>query len=499
MALDIVDRLIIDTLSRLNESFFEDSVSLNSLNELSREQIFEGIVLLLWNCDPKTRSVLTSTKMPRNMATRFRAAMNIVDAIKAIGVRDEITYQTLLYGQVREMRNVLIGLIEKLPNTTPLVADEESHTVRLIREAISKIDSDPSPSETTKYFFSGKEKWKPPCGACRQLPFNGRRGNLGEALKSGVEWQRNTICAFLEASALDVLDFTQTSSLSLQKSVKENLKENAPEPVRCFQKQAQSSERYAKLSRLKEDESVNNDRLMKLFVSPEALVAVTNYVDESEKRAQALQSQWIQVKAEKDKELQEARRLYDSKFKSVCCSSRLAEVSEAVERLKTQMPRKQAKLKKLEAKLDGMEKTPLNRNLYTKRIFEMVASIKKQREEVEKILVDNAGIQKEVGSLNGKLDRTFTAVEDRLYEEAQRDTSMQKAYRLLVKIHEECAAVIAIIESTGKAEREINEINDLISAMQQKGLDEMLEKVLNDWMAVKEENNKLKNSLSGLS
>lgn len=38
-----------------------------------------------------------------------------------------------------------------------------------------------------------------------------------------------------------------------------------------------------------------------------------------------------------------------------------------------------------------------------------------------------------------------------------------------------------------------------ISAMQQKGLDEMLEKVLNDWMAVKEENNKLKNSLSGLS
>lgn len=39
---------------------------------------------------------------------------------------------------------------------------------------------------------------------------------------------------------------------------------------------------------------------------------------------------------------------------------------------------------------------------------------------------------------------------------------MQKAYRLLVKIHEECAAVIAIIESTGKAEREINEINDLV-------------------------------------
>ena len=30
-------------------------MSLNSLNELSREQIFEGIVLLLWNCDPKTR------------------------------------------------------------------------------------------------------------------------------------------------------------------------------------------------------------------------------------------------------------------------------------------------------------------------------------------------------------------------------------------------------------------------------------------------------------
>lgn len=40
---------------------------------------------------------------------------------------------------------------------------------------------------------------------------------------------------------------------------------------------------------------------------------------------------------------------------------------------------------------------------------------------------------------------------------------MQKAYRLLIKIHGECSSVITGIDSAGQLEREIEELNDQVS------------------------------------
>lgn len=39
---------------------------------------------------------------------------------------------------------------------------------------------------------------------------------------------------------------------------------------------------------------------------------------------------------------------------------------------------------------------------------------------------------------------------------------MQKAYRLLMKIHGECSCVISGIDSAGQLEREIEELNDQV-------------------------------------
>jgi hypothetical protein len=71
-----------------------------------------------------------------------------------------------------------------------------------------------------------------------------------------------------------------------------------------------------------------------------------------------------------------------------------------------------------------------SRMVFTKRIMEMVASVRKQQEEIARVLHASRGLQKEIAQLTGNLDRTFTAVEERLYRDAQKDAVLHKAYKV---------------------------------------------------------------------
>ncbi|VDN57832.1 unnamed protein product, partial [Dracunculus medinensis] len=68
-------------LNYFSTFFCEFSSIPTNLKEIDSEKIYEAIVLFIWQCDPSVR----------------------------------IGYQTLLYGQSNELRNIFIGLIEKLP------------------------------------------------------------------------------------------------------------------------------------------------------------------------------------------------------------------------------------------------------------------------------------------------------------------------------------------------------------------------------------------------
>jgi len=57
----------------------------------------------------------------------------------------------------------------------------------------------------------------------------------------------------------------------------------------------------------------------------------------------------------------------------------------------------------------------VNRSAYTRRILEIVGNIKKQKEEINKILVDTKVLQKEINQLSGKLDRTFAVTDEQIF------------------------------------------------------------------------------------
>uniref|UniRef100_F1L0G5 Coiled-coil domain-containing protein 22 homolog n=1 Tax=Ascaris suum TaxID=6253 RepID=F1L0G5_ASCSU len=560
MAMDLVDRLIVDTLLRLDESFFDGfPCPPESINELNVEQSYAAIVLLVWSCDPSSRSIVTSRNLPQSMAARYRAATDVVEAIKGIGVRDELGYQTLLYGQAKELRNVMIGLIEKLPKECPVITTTKDARTTLLESVAKSLHADKTWIPLNKYFFPNNLLWKPSWGAPRRISFNGFNGDTNAVLRC-VDWRlrgRSILCACLEANACACTTSSNERSLHILEEALQSepraLRSRPPKPplpakpkpsvppkpadlvrrdaekaeeskeitettsqlnaigeevlaIRAAiemradelaQKRRQNNEYASCLEELRSQESNSgvDARIKQLLLEPKIVNKLNKYIEESEERMESLQNRWISVKSEKDDELRRARNEYDSLGQEKELQRETAEMLRLADAIESELYLKHEHLSKLKREVERMEQVQLNRNAYTRRIFEIVANIRKQQEDIDKVLSENRHIQKELKSLVGKLDRTFTVVEEKLYRDMQRDTSMQKAYRLLVKIHEECSWVVSATEACGRINREIDELNDQIAIQQQKRLDETLEKVLNDWMEVKQENDALMNTL----
>ena len=78
----------------------------------------------------------------------------------------------------------------------------------------------------------------------------------------------------------------------------------------------------------------------------------------------------------------------------------------------------------------------LNRSAYTRRISEILANIRRQKEDIEKILIDTRAVQKEINQLSGKLDRLFTVTDEQVFKDAKKDEARRAAYKLLASLRE---------------------------------------------------------------
>lgn len=68
---------------------------------------------------------------------------------------------------------------------------------------------------------------------------------------------------------------------------------------------------------------------------------------------------------------------------------------------------------------------------YTRRILEIIGNIKKQNDEIQNILKDTKEVQKEINSLNGQVDRSFT-LSDELIFRVNRSGFVQKFLPLVL-------------------------------------------------------------------
>ncbi|XP_055894092.1 coiled-coil domain-containing protein 22 homolog [Biomphalaria glabrata] len=174
--------------------------------------------------------------------------------------------------------------------------------------------------------------------------------------------------------------------------------------------------------------------------------------------------------SEAEKKLEEIK-LFRNKMKEVADDAR----------------RKEELHKQLVSEYERMTKD-VNRSAYTRKILEIVANIKKQKQEIDKILVDTKSIQKEINSLTGKLDRTFTVTDELIFRDAKKDEAVKKAYRFLAALHENFEQLISTVEDTGVVMREIKDLEEQVEIESNKKVLSNLEKISVDLQQMKKEN-----------
>ncbi|XP_053329418.1 coiled-coil domain-containing protein 22 [Spea bombifrons] len=149
--------------------------------------------------------------------------------------------------------------------------------------------------------------------------------------------------------------------------------------------------------------------------------------------------------------------------------------------------RKEELYKQLMSEYESLPKE-VSRAAYTQRILEIVSNIKKQKEEITKILSDTKDLQKEINSLTGKVDRTFVVTDELVFKDAKKDEPVRKAYKYLAALHENCSQLIQTIEDTGTILREIRDLEEQIETETAKKTLSNLQKILEDYKAIKQEN-----------
>ncbi|XP_024116483.1 coiled-coil domain-containing protein 22, partial [Oryzias melastigma] len=252
------------------------------------------------------------------------------------------------------------------------------------------------------------------------------------------------------------------------------------------------------LDELKQRELGNSEKEEKLQVKkktigllPDAdanVVQLQSLVEASAKRVVSLASQWEKHRAPL---IDEHRRLKEICSRQDLESSRkLSEIKSLHEKIHVsteEAKKKEETYKQLVTELESLPQD-VSRSAYTQRILEIVSNIKKQKEEITKILSDTRELQKEINSLTGKLDRTFAVTDELVFKDAKKDESVRKSYKYLAALHENCNQLIQTIEDTGTILREIRDLEEQIETENGNKTVSNLERILEDFKAIRQEN-----------
>ncbi|KAI4884070.1 hypothetical protein NFI96_030664 [Prochilodus magdalenae] len=221
------------------------------------------------------------------------------------------------------------------------------------------------------------------------------------------------------------------------------------------------------------------------------LVKLQGLVEASAKRVVHLASQWEKHRAPL---IDEHRRLKElCSNREMESSRKLSEIKELHDKIRhsaEEAKKKEGLYKQLITEYETLPKD-VSRSAYTMRILEIVSNIKKQKEEITKILSDTKELQKEINGLTGKLDRTFAVTDELVFKDAKKDESVRKSYKYLAALHENCTQLIQTIEDTGTIMREIRDLEEQIETENGKKTVSNLEKILEDYKAIRQENSAL--------
>eukprot|EP01103_Thecamoeba_quadrilineata_P013784 TRINITY_DN3928_c0_g1_i2.p1 TRINITY_DN3928_c0_g1~~TRINITY_DN3928_c0_g1_i2.p1 ORF type:complete len:625 (-),score=165.00 TRINITY_DN3928_c0_g1_i2:45-1919(-) len=174
-------------------------------------------------------------------------------------------------------------------------------------------------------------------------------------------------------------------------------------------------------------------------------------------------------------------------------------LQEDMQTLKTEIQKRDEKQKQL---LDILQQLPqdMNRSNYTQRILEVVKNVKKQKIDIDKILIDTRNLKKEKSIIIDTLHREFHVTSDLVFQEASKtkDAVAKQSYKDLVSLHENFKQLTELNEVIGTTKNNSLDLEGKIDQITQKtaDMDINLNQVTQDLERIRRENNVLQERLA---
>jgi uncharacterized coiled-coil DUF342 family protein len=132
-----------------------------------------------------------------------------------------------------------------------------------------------------------------------------------------------------------------------------------------------------------------------------------------------------------------------------------------------------------------------NRANYTMRILEMVKNVKKQKVEINKVLLDTRSLQKEINSLSETLNRTFSVVEEMVFKDAPTDPVASSTYKILANLHSNFGDLNTMTSELGNIKNSELTLEENINKGGTTVTNLNIERIQEDLKQVRAENSKL--------
>ncbi|XP_046688253.1 coiled-coil domain-containing protein 22-like, partial [Homalodisca vitripennis] len=172
-------------------------------------------------------------------------------------------------------------------------------------------------------------------------------------------------------------------------------------------------------------------------------------IDQQAKTLLRLGAQWEQRRAGLVSRYREARQCQTNKATESARQLETArQTRERLREMKEELATKEALQARLQEEHDKLSKT-VSRTAYTRRILEIIGNIKKQKEDIDKIVEDTKQLQRDINIVSDRVDRSFTYADEIVFRDCAKENSSRKIYKLLIQLHSDCEQVVAMIEETG--------------------------------------------------
>lgn len=239
---------------------------------------------------------------------------------------------------------------------------------------------------------------------------------------------------------------------------------------------------------LRNEEKQNKARTYDLLEDGENnLKKLETIIDAGKKKLINLANQWEKHRAPLLQKYRDEREKYSAKANT--SKKKLDQLRQLREKEKELVQECKLKDHQYTLLVAEVKKLPneTNRSAYTQRILEIINNVRKQCDEIDKVLGDTREIQKEINMLSGKLERSFTVVDELIFRNAKTNEASKKAYKLLATLHSDCSELVTLVEETGTTCREIRDLEEQIDSESTKNVEANLERITADLNQMRQE------------